>query len=157
MLRTDLAEALAGTFTGTDQIHASQWADAETAQVEASGEWELGGGLLVQRWRDTRAADTFELVNAFMEDPATGEVLLYAFDSVGYPADPPARGRWEGGSLRLVRQTERGQSRTDFTPTADGFRWRKQYRPSAEHPWVRVVDGELVRVEQPGGGPSLRT
>ena len=149
MSRPEL-DALAGTFRGTDEIHASVWGPGETARVDISAEWEIGGGVLVQRWQDTRAADVFELVNVFMEDPANGDVLLYAFDTLGYPPDPPARGSWEGDRLLLERTTERGQSRFEFVPTQDGFRWSKQYRPSPADPWKPVIDGALDRVESKG-------
>jgi hypothetical protein len=145
MLRTHLTDALAGAFSGSDRIHASQWGGAETARADVDGRWELGAGLLVQRWRDTRAADTFELVNVFMEDPATGETLLYAFDSAGFPPDPPARGGWDGDTLTLVRRTERGQARWAFTPTTGGFAWRKEFRVCDDDPWSPVVDGALTR------------
>ena len=138
--------ALAGVFVGTDEIHASVWAPAETARVDIDAVWEIGESVLVQRWQDTRAADFFELVNVFMEDPATGDVLLYAFDSAGYPPDPPARGAWDGDRLVLRRTSARGQSRLEFTPTENGFRWSKQYRGSDTDSWQPVIDGELVRV-----------
>jgi hypothetical protein len=139
--------ALAGTFVGTDEIHASRWSAGGTARVEIAGGWEIDGTLLVQRWRDTRPEDVFELVNVFMEDPATDEVLLYAFDTLGYPPDPPARGAWDGDRLVLRRESERGQSRVEFIPTDGGFRWSKWFRPSAAAPWQPVIDGELRRVE----------
>lgn len=138
--------ALAGTFVGTDEIHASVWAPAETARVDIDAEWEIGGAVLVQRWQDTRATDLFELVNVFMEDPGTGEVLLYAFDTAGHPPDPPARGAWDAGRLVLRRTTVRGESRLEFSPTPDGFRWSKEYRASETESWQPVIDGELVRV-----------
>lgn len=141
-----LFDALVGTFAGTDKIHASVWGPAEMAPVDIDAAWEIGGGVLVQRWRDTRAADDFELVNIFMEDPATGEVLLYVFDTFGYPPDPPARGSWNGDRLLLERTTERGQGQSEFTPTQLGFRWSKRYRPSHSGSWQAVIDGELARV-----------
>lgn len=137
---------LAGKFVGTDDIHSSAWGPSETARVDIDAEWEIGGAVLVQRWQDSRSTDVFELVNVFMEDPATGEVLLYAFDTAGYPPDPPARGGWGEGRLVLRRTTERGQSRLEFTPTPGGFRWSKEYRTSDTDPWQPVIDGELVRV-----------
>lgn len=149
MLQDGPTSQLAGTFTGVDRIHASQWSDAESVRAEAEATWGLTGGVLVQRWLDHRAAGAFELLNVFMADPASGEVLLYAFDSVGYPPDPPARGRWTDGTLVLLRTTERGESRTEFTPFETGFRWRKLFRAAADVEWTPVVEGELVR------GPGL--
>jgi hypothetical protein len=137
--------ALAGTFAGTDEIHASIWSPGGTARADIRGEWEVGGAVLVQRWQDTRPEDVFELINVFMEDPATGEVLLYAYDSLGYPPDPPARGSWDGDHLVLWRSTERGESRVEFSPTPDGFRWSKRYRRSRTDAWQPVIDGEMRR------------
>lgn len=145
MLQDGPIGALAGTFTGVDRIQASRWSDAESVRAEAEATWAVTGGLLVQRWRDERAAGEFELLNVFMEDPASGEVLLYAFDSLGYPPDPPARGVWTDGSLVLLRTTERGESRTEFTPFETGFRWRKLFRSTVDAEWTSVVEGELVR------------
>ena len=139
-------QALAGRFAGTDEIHASAWGPGETARVAMSAEWEIGGRVLVQRWQDSRADDVFELMNVFMADPANGEVLLYVFDTLGYPPDPPARGSWDGDRLQLQRKTERGESQIEFTPTRTGFRWSKRYRPSGSAPWQVIIDGELARL-----------
>lgn len=149
-LATAELSALAGEFVGTDRIQASRWTDGGTAAVEAAGSWELDGGVLVQRWRDLLSSGPFEALNVFMPDSTSGEVLLYSFDSLGYPADPPARGGWTDGSLTLVRATERGQSKVEFTPTDDGFRWSKRFRTTADEAWALVVEGELARVAREG-------
>lgn len=145
MLPDDFTAAMTGAFDGTDEVRPSHWTEAETASVHVVGSFELDGGLLVQRWCEDLAARSFDTVNTFMSDPATGEVLLYAFDSLGFPPDPPARGTWRDGAVSLLRETERGQSQTVFAATPDGFRWSKQYRPTPHDEWTPVVDGELVR------------
>jgi hypothetical protein len=72
-------------------------------------------------------------------------VLLYAFDSAGYPPEPAARGSWHGDELVLERTTERGSARTTFTATADGYRWSKVFRAPGADEWSPVVAGELRR------------
>lgn len=104
----------------------------------------LDGGLLVQHHVQERdGAAVFGTLNVFTTDPATGDVLLYAFDSVGYPPEPAARGTWHGEELVLERTTERGSARTRFTPTPDGYRWSKEFRAPGSDVWSPVVAGEL--------------
>lgn len=142
----DLSQLLLGRFAGIDELHASPWSSAESATVEMDSTAELGGSLIVMRVTETRSAATFEAINVFMPDPATGEVLLYGFDSVGYAPDPPARGRYADSRIVLNRRTDRGESRTVFAGEPDGLSWSKQFRPSAEAPWQAVVTGTLRRL-----------
>jgi hypothetical protein len=136
---------LIGEFSGIDHLAASPWATAESAPVVATGTTEIGGILVVQRARESREAGPFDVVNVFLSPPGSDEVLLYGFDPLAYPADPAARGRWVDGELVLDRVTERGQSRAVFAPTADGFRWSKQFRRSPDEAWSPVFEGELRR------------
>jgi len=140
----DLAD-LVGEFHGTDSMHASAWTNEEEAAVTVAGSVELEGGLVVQRLDQTRRSGSFGGLNIFMSDPETGEVLLYAFDSFGFPPDPPARGTWHDGELVLLRETSRGQSRTAYRPGADGYSWRKEFRASSEAAWQTLVTGVLTR------------
>lgn len=141
-----LLDLLLGSFTGVDELHASPWADEQTATVEMSSTAELGGALIVMRVIETRVAGGFEAVNVFTTDRDTGEVLLYAFDSLGYAPEPPARGRCDNGELVLDRSTTRGDSRTTFASTPTGLRWGKQFRQTTDEPWRPVVTGTLARV-----------
>jgi hypothetical protein len=140
-----LQKLLLGRFTGLDELHASPWADAQTARVEMSSTAELDGTLIVMRVTESRADGSFEAVNIFMTDRDSGDVLLYGFDSLGYPPDPPARGRFDADRLTLHRSTARGDSRTSFASTATGLRWSKEFRPTADAPWLPVVTGTLRR------------
>jgi hypothetical protein len=136
---------MTGAFRGADDIGHSQWADAEIAAVGVLGTTELAGALVVQRWHETRIDGSFEMVNVFMSDPVSGDLLLYSFDTAGFPADPPARGRWADGRADLLRSTPRGQARTSFWATAGGFGWTKTYRRDEDHPWTTVVEGALTQ------------
>lgn len=148
MLPSDFTHAMSGIFAGLDDIHPSPWADAEIASVRVSGTAELSGGLLVQRWREVRAAQEFEVLHVFMAAPGDGDLLLYSYDTLGFPADPPARGRWQDGHVELLRQTDRGQACTIFTRTDEGFRWSKTYRSAADQPWTPVVTGVFTREKE---------
>jgi hypothetical protein len=146
-----LLDLLLGRFTGVDELHPSPWADEQTATVEIASTAEMGGALIVMRINETRASGTFEAVNVFTTDRESGELLLYGFDSLGYPPEPPARGRFDGGVLVLDRSTVRGDSRTTFARTPTGLRWSKQFRPTVDAPWQPVVTGTLTRASDPAG------
>jgi hypothetical protein len=138
---------LCGEFVGIDEVSASAWSRGGSAAAEASADWGLGGNLLVQRHIERRDdGERFEALNVFMVDRGTGDVLLYSYDSAGFEPHPPARGRSGDSELVVVRRTPRGESRTTYAPTGDGYRWSKQYRLDGEAPWQDVVAGTLRRV-----------
>ncbi len=149
-----LQDLLLGHFVGIDELHASAWAEHESVAVESTASSELGGTVIVMRMIEHRSAGSFEALNVFMSDRDSDEVLLYGFDSFGYCPDPPARGRFVGDELELTRATVRGESRTTFAATADGFTWAKQFRPSAAQPWQPVVTGTLRRSAIAAGAAS---
>jgi hypothetical protein len=139
-------EFLVGELSGPEDVTATPWAAGGAATGRVRGERGLDGGVLVQHQVQERGGEVvFRTLNVFTTDPITGEVLLYAFDSVGYPPEPAARGTWRGGELVLERTTERGSARTTFAPTADGYRWSKSFRAPGADGWSPVVAGELRR------------
>ncbi len=137
MIRPIDVPGLVGHFHGTDRMHESAWTtEGETAHTVV-GTAEFDGALVVQRFKQSRS-DGASGLNVVMTDPEIGVVLLYAFDSLGYPPDPPARGAWHDGELVLVRETSRGQSRTTYRPEFEGYGHRKAFRPSPTargRPW----------------------
>ena len=143
MFPLDRLDFLLGSHVGVDHIHASAWTDEEEAAGTSDAALELGGRVSTRRVRAHLSKGTFETLEIFMADPTSNEVLHYAFDTLGYPADPPSRGSWTDGRLVLLRSTSRGQSRTTFAPVkgGDGFTWTKEYRASAEMAWQPVVSG----------------
>jgi len=143
MQPSDLS-GLVGHFHGTDRTHESAWTEEAETIVTVVATAELDGGLVVQRHEQSPGPGRVSALNVFMTDPESGDVLLYAFDSLGYPPDPPARGGWQDGELVLVRETTRGQSRTTYRPGPEGYGWRKEFRPSARDAWQTVVSGLLT-------------
>lgn len=132
---------------GRQRIEASPWASASTADTKAGATTECGGTAVQHRhmsWREN--GSVFEVLNLFLQDQETGDVLLYAFDTLGFPPDPPARGGWVGPDLVLDRTSPRGSARTTFTPTGDGYRWSKQFRRTQDDPWQTVFTEELHRI-----------
>jgi hypothetical protein len=141
----DLADLLVGRFVGTDDIHAGPWSTAQTAAVEVTTHREVDGAVLLMRMHERRESGAFDVLNLFMPDQVNGDILLYSFDPLGYPPDPPARGRVRDGTLVLSRSTERGHSMTVFEATPTGLRWAKRFRPSEDVEWRTTVAGTLDR------------
>jgi hypothetical protein len=126
-------------------MHATPWAPAGAATARSEGRVEAGGTALLLRYAQERdGAVSFEALNVFTADPQSADVLLYSFDSAGYPPDPPARGRWDGDELVLIRETARGSARTVYAPVPGGYRWRKDFRAPGEADWSPLVDGVLL-------------
>lgn len=139
-------EFLVGELSGSEEITTTPWVAGGPATGHVRGERGLDGGVVVQHQVQERdGAPAFRALNVFTTDPATAEVLLYSFDSVGYPPEPAARGTWIDGDLVLERTTGRGSARTIFTPTPDGYRWSKSFRAPGSAEWSPVVTGELRR------------
>jgi hypothetical protein len=135
---------LVGDLGGPEEVGSTRWAPAGAATAAVQGALHLDGRLLVQHQTQERdGAVAFRAVNVFMADPETAEVVMYSFDSTGYPPEPPARGTWQDGDLVLDRVTDRGAARTTYTPTADGYRWSKSYRPPDEDEWATLVEGRM--------------
>ena len=132
---------LIGRYVGAESMYASTWAPAGRATSTITGAAELGGSLVVQRYTQYRD-DTmsFASVGVWMTDPATGEFLYYAFDSAGFPAEPPARGGWQNGDVVLERTTARGSSRLVVRSTADGWSWSKAFRAPGARDWSPMQD-----------------
>ena len=142
---SQVMDFLLGRFTGVDHIDPSYSAGEQTVPTTSVATAELGGQVLVQRFVERRTTDPFEVLNIFMRDRDSGDVLLYSFDSLGYCPDPPARGAPRGGEIVLHRTSPRGMSRTTFAATETGVRWSKEFRLNSDGPWVPVVTGELRR------------
>lgn len=136
---------LLGSFTGSELMHASDWAPGGSATSTIEATSEVGGNLVVQRYVQTRDGETsFELVVVWMVDPATDEILYYGFDTAGFPADPPARGTWQQSDLILARSTSRGSSRLTVSPTSTGWSWSREFRRPDGQAWMPVLDSTFV-------------
>jgi hypothetical protein len=146
---------LMGSFAGSEHMHPSDWAPGgdATSTIEATS--EVGGSLVVQRYRQVReGAQSFELVAVWMVDPSSDEILYYGFDTAGFPADPPARGTWQEAGLVLERTTPRGSSRLTVSPTPTGWSWSREFRRPDGDTWTPVLDATFVAFPvDPGPGP----
>jgi hypothetical protein len=140
---------LLGEHAGWQVVAPSAWADATPAKTQSWGEVLLDG-IAVKHHHVSRreTGDVFETVNFFLRPPGAS-LLLYGFDTLGYPPEPPAVGTWNGGRLMFERTTTRGDSRTLFLPTPGGYRWSTEFRSPGNETWQPVFEEVLHAVAQP--------
>jgi hypothetical protein len=104
--------ALAGEWEGPESVEASPWGKGGPATGRSSIRADLDGFAVIQDYVQLKdSLVTFRGHGVFTVDPETQEVLWYWFDSMGFPPDQPARGRFEGDVLTLLRVTPRGSAR----------------------------------------------
>ena len=133
---------LLGSWTGVEEQLASPWAPAARTRAALVLKLDLAGTAVLQDYRQVRddGAEARERrraeVGAGLESssPATTEflahgvflvaeddpdvVLWWLFYSYGHPPEP-ARGRWTGRTLELVRTTPRGSAHHRFELDGD--------------------------------------
>ncbi len=116
--------AFAGEWEGTESVEPSPWGKGGPALGRASFRGDLDGFAVIQDYVQLKdSLVTFRGHAVFTVDPKTDEVLWYWFDSIGFPPDGPARGRFEGDVLTLLRVTERGASRYVHQISATEYRF----------------------------------
>jgi hypothetical protein len=104
--------AFEGEWEGGESVEPSAWGKGGYATGRTSFRTDLDGFAVIQDYVQLKdSLVTFRGHGVFTVDPKTEEVLWYWFDSMGFPPEQPARGRFEGDVLTLLRVTERGSAR----------------------------------------------
>lgn len=114
--------AFEGEWEGTESVEPSVWGKGGAATGRTSFRADLDGFAVIQDYVQLKdSLVTFRGHGVFTVDPQTQEVLWYWFDSMGFPPDLPARGRFEGDVLTLLRVTPRGAARYVHTIRAQEY------------------------------------
>jgi hypothetical protein len=140
--------AFEGSWQGEEEVFASAWTVAGTAQAEIESEVLFGGFFVEQSYRQQREGKlSFAARNMLAFDAIDGAYKLYQFDSVGFVPQAPATGQWEGDSLLLVKTSPRGRQRTLYTfENEDRYRMSVQFAPAGSDEWQDVISGVYRRV-----------
>ena len=116
--------AFAGEWEGTESVEPSAWGKGGLATGLTSFRGDLDGFALIQDYVQLKESlVTFRGHGVFTVDPQTQEVLWFWFDSMGFPPDLPARGRFEGDVLTLLRVTARGAARYVHRISANDYQF----------------------------------
>ncbi len=126
-------EVFEGAWEGEERLSHSPWAPAGTARGEVVYRRGVEGIVVVQDYvQERQGQNTFTGHGVFTVNPSNGSILWYLFDSYGYPPLEPARGGWEGDTLRLTKRTPRGEARHTFRFEGDRYHYRVENRYDGE-------------------------
>jgi hypothetical protein len=137
---------LAGRWTGPEDLAPSPWLPggrAEATVVFAPG---AGGAVLLEDYesvQDGRPLISGHGVLSF--DAESGEVRLHWFDSLGFAAEAPARGRWSGDRLVLERHSPRGTNRTTWIAGADVLEQTVAFGAAGDDEFTTFARGRYTR------------
>ena len=142
---------LLGDWSGPEQLSASAWGPGGAATGHFQCREALGGMAFVQDYREEKdGAEVFTGHGVFVVEPGADTVLWWWFDSLGFPPDP-ARGHWDGDTLRFEKHTPRGSARYRFAFDGDDrYRFVIENRLGEATEFAEFMRGDYVRV------PALR-
>ncbi len=116
--------AFAGEWEGTENVEPSAWGKGGPATGRTSFRADLDGFAVIQDYVQLKdSLVTFRGHGVFTVDPETQDILWYWFDSLGFPPEQPARGRFEGDVLTLLRVTTRGSARYVHQISPNDYRY----------------------------------
>lgn len=102
----------AGSWEGREDLQPSPWGPGGNATGRGVYRVVTDGMALTQDYEEEKdGAIVFRGHGVFTVDPESGDVLWWWFDSMGFPPDTPARGRWDGDTLTFLKTTPRGDAR----------------------------------------------
>jgi len=136
----------AGTWSGDEQLSESPWGPGGAARGRCENRSAVDGMAMVQDYSEEKGGQTvFRGHGVFSIDPANGDVLWWWFDSMGFPPDPPARGRWNGDVLLFEKNTPRGEARYQFKYGGDAYGFQIENRFPGQADFVVFMKGHYVR------------
>ena len=137
-----------GAWEGEESLAPSPWATAGTARGKISYRRGVEGIVVVQDYVQERGGrPVFTGHGVFTVDPSDGSALWYLFDSFGYPPLEPARGGWEGDTLRLTKRTPRGEARHTFRFEDNLYHYRIENRYGKDQDFKVFLTATYLRQE----------
>jgi hypothetical protein len=104
--------AFAGNWEGSEALQPSPWGPGGNATGRGVYRVVTDGMALTQDYEEEKdGAIVFRGHGVFTIDPESGDVLWWWFDSMGFPPETPARGRWDGDTLTFLKTSPRGDGR----------------------------------------------
>lgn len=136
-----------GTWNATETMAPSPWGPGGEATATITSRYAVDGMALVQDYAQTvDGTVVFRGHGVMQPDPQTGEVLWWWFDSMGFPPEPAARGRWDGATLAFEKSTPRGEARYTFRFDGPRYHFRIENRFPGQAEFVEFLRGEYVRI-----------
>jgi hypothetical protein len=138
---------LVGDWSGEENLSPSPWGPGGTAFGRFQFRNGVDGMALLQDYEEEKEGKvSFRGHGVFIVDPVNGDVVWWWFDSLGFAPDPPARGSWDGDTLRLEKHTPRGAARYTFDFESDSLRFRIENRFAGEQEFSEFMRGRYRRI-----------
>ena len=135
-----------GKWTGDEQLSESPWGPGGAAIGRVEMREACDGMAFVQDYVEEKdGKPSFRGHGVFTIDPENGDTLWWWFDSMGFPPDPPARGRWNGDVLLFEKKTPRGEARYQFTYAGDVYEFRIENRFPGQKDFAVFMQGRYQR------------
>ncbi len=142
-------QALAGTWAGDEKVHPSPWdPQGGTATARTVARVDLDGFFVISDYTQERGGRvTYRGHGVFGWDPAQKGYAMFWFDSMGGGFNEPARGQWEGNTLRVESKNPMGYGRYTWV-----FESPDRHAFSIEHSqdgkqWTPFLEGKYSRVK----------
>ena len=137
-----------GRWTGEETMAPSPWGAGGTATGHTECRRGLDGIALIQEYEQVKdGAVCFRGHGVLLIEPDTQDVLWWWFDSMGFPPDAPARGRWDGDVLIFDKTTPRGEARYRYDFGGDRYRFTIENRFPGQPDFVEFMHGDYIRTE----------
>jgi len=134
-----------GTWRGAGEIAPNPWGGAGPCRGAWRFQIDPADRNLTHDYEETRAdGSTFAGHGVWCADG--DDLLHFWFDSFGFPPLQPARGRWEGDRLVMVKISPRGQGRSTWTCDGKDLSYSVEFAPAGEGPFTPVMSGTYRRV-----------
>jgi hypothetical protein len=136
----------AGKWRGDEELSASPWGPGGPARGHCDMREAVDGMALIQDYSEEKDGETlFRGHGVFIIDPASGDVIWWWFDSMGFPPDPPARGSWNDDRLLFEKNTPRGEARYEFRFGGDHYDFRIENRFPGQKDFAEFMRGHYRR------------
>jgi Protein of unknown function (DUF1579) len=142
----DRLARFAGEWQGDEELQPSPWGPGGPAQGHGVYRMINDGMALTQDYAETKdGAVVFHGHGVFSIDPENGDVVWWWFDSMGFPPDGPARGRWDGDTLTLLKATPRGEGRYVYALQGDSYTFSIENRFPGQDEFCLFMRGHYQR------------
>ena len=137
---------LAGNWRGEGEVFANPWGPAGRSASTWAFRFDPPRLNLIHDFHERRDGGfAFDGHGVLTVDPDGGDVLWFWFDTHGYPPLQPARGGWEGNTLRLEKHTPRGVGRSSFELGTDRLVYRVVTRLAGADAFIPITTAEYRR------------
>jgi len=136
----------AGHWAGDEVLAPSPWGPGGPASGATTMRVGLDGMALLQDYEETKdGAVVFHGHGVFVIDPHGSDVLWWWFDSMGFPPDGPARGRWDGDVLLFEKTTPMGEGRYRYEFFGDRYTFAMSNRFPGQSDFTEMMRGDYAR------------